>query len=113
MITEGEPATPADDGVTIDELVLLEAAMAVVDDIVAKLDTEPVWRRSIKYKIVPQTTRLIMDYVFADNPDEAVERAIERLELDPNEPFEVHRINESSGVTGSAIKGVKHKYGTV
>lgn len=85
----------------------------IIAEVLAEAAAEPVYRRSIKYKIVPETTRLIMDYVFADNPAEAAERAIERLELPADEPFEIFPINESSGVTGSAIKGVKHKYGTV
>ncbi len=100
MSVTGEPI----ETVSVDEIIA---------EVLAEAAASPVYRRSIKYKIVPSKTRLIMDYVFADNPEEAAERAIERLELPADEPFEIFRVNESSGVTGSAIKGVKHKYGTV
>ena len=105
MIVEGEDAA------------ILATAEAIVDGIIAKMDEvvpmEPIYRRSIKWKIVPERSKLMLDFVFADNPDEAADRARERLGLEPDEDFEIHRIYESSGVTGSAIKGVKHTYGTV
>lgn len=63
-------------------------------------------RNSIKYQIKPATTKLTLDYVFADNPEEARDRAIERLGLQPGEVFTIHRVNETTGITGSSLNGI-------
>lgn len=77
-------------------------------DIVAEIPA-PIVRRSIKYRIVPSETRLIMDFVFADNPDEADSKARAYFGIPEDESIKIYRVNETSGHTGSLIKGVGHK----
>jgi hypothetical protein len=51
----------------------------------------------------------MMDFVFADNPDEADSKARAFLGIPEDEPIKIYRVNETSGHTGSLIKGVGNK----
>lgn len=62
-------------------------------------------RNSIKYKITPITTKLMVDFVFANDPQDAEFKARAFLEIPDGEPITIQRVWESSGVNGSAIKG--------
>jgi hypothetical protein len=78
-------------------------------EIVSDIEVPPISRRSIKYRIVPSKTQLMMDFVFADNPDEADSKARAFLGIPEDEPIKIYRVNETSGHTGSLIKGVGNK----
>lgn len=62
-------------------------------------------RNSIKYKIIPITTKLMVDFVFASDPMDAEFKARAFLEVPEGEPITIVRVWESSGVNGSPIKG--------
>lgn len=58
--------------------------------------TPVVYRNSYKYRVEAQHTVLIMDFVFADNVDEAEMRARAAFSLDPEERLRVYRVSEGS-----------------
>ena len=60
-------------------------------------ETAPItYRNSYKYRVEPQHTVLVMDFVFAHDLDQAEERARTTFSLDPEERVHIYRISEGS-----------------
>ncbi len=59
----------------------------------------PKVRKSIKYRVTPERTRLAQDVVFANDPDSAIAIARERYEIPDDDPVLIERINEATGLT--------------
>lgn len=53
-------------------------------------------RFSYKWKVECANHRPLMDYVFAANEDEAIQRAYERLEIPEGTELSVYRVNENN-----------------
>jgi hypothetical protein len=51
-------------------------------------------RRSYKFKVVKPHMGLNLDYVFADNPEEAVEKALLLLDIEEGTLVEVKRVRD-------------------
>lgn len=76
------------------------------DGIIGEIEIPDVrMRNSIKWKIIPSKSVLMLDFVFAHDPIEAEAKARASLEIPEGEEIEIRRVWESSGLNGSAIKG--------
>lgn len=64
-------------------------------------ETEKVWRYSYKFKIVPETTKPMLDYVFASTEEDARALAYERCGIPAGEPLTISRISETTNKTWS------------
>lgn len=74
----------------------------VVDDFIEYMEQEvgegPKVRNSYKYHVTCDTMKLMLDYVFADNEDEAHTKAYERLEIPADAEITVTRISDFTGL---------------
>lgn len=67
----------------------------------AAVDGERVWRYSYKWRVTCTNHKPMLDYVFAANPDEAVEKAYRLLEIPADQEVTVVRVSESTNKTWS------------
>lgn len=69
-----------------------------IPEIVEVLDAEPKVRWSYKYRIIPETSTLHPDFVFASSPEEALERARDHYKISTEEAVEVLRVSDQTNL---------------
>ena len=72
-------------------------------------DNKKKGRRSIKFYVYPEITEIMMNFVFAENEHDAINKAHKFLEIPLEENIIVEKDN--SFLDGHMIKGVKPKFG--